>query len=175
MGATVAILQANQILLTKREDFEVWCMPGGQVDPGETLAQAAVREAFEETGLAVELTRLVGVYSRTGSPLVVHTVLFAARPIGGQLNPQVGEVIDIGYFAQDKLPADLLWWHRPQIADVFAGVGGSEAWELRVEPVEAVNSRRELYARRDQSGLSRLDFYRYFFETNGTDSSFREI
>jgi hypothetical protein len=72
-------------------------------------------------------------------------------------------------------PADLMWWHRPQIADVFAGVGGSAASELRVEPVEAVNSRRELYARRDQSGLSRLDFYRYFFETNGTDSSFREI
>ncbi len=49
VGVCVAIIENEQILLTKRKDFEVWCLPGGHVDAGETVAQAAVREAFEET------------------------------------------------------------------------------------------------------------------------------
>jgi ADP-ribose pyrophosphatase YjhB (NUDIX family) len=175
LGATIAILQANRVLLTKREDFEVWCLPGGHVDPGESVAQAAVREAREETGLESELQRLVGVYSRTGSGDDVHGVLFAARPVGGELAPQAGEVIDIGYFAAEDLPADMFWWHRQQIADALAGVGGSVAWELRINPASAVQSRRELYDLRDHSGLTRTEFYRYFFETGGTDQANREV
>ncbi len=63
LGASVAIIQAGQILLIQREDFEVWGLPGGQVEAGESIAQAAMREARAETGLDVELTRLVGIYS----------------------------------------------------------------------------------------------------------------
>ncbi len=62
LGVTVAVIDEDRILLTKREDFEVWCLPGGGVDPGESVAQAAIREAREETGLEVQLTRLVGIY-----------------------------------------------------------------------------------------------------------------
>lgn len=63
-GVAVAIFQDEQILLTQREDFEVWCMPGGQLDSNESIAQAAMREVYEETGLEVRLTRLVGIYSK---------------------------------------------------------------------------------------------------------------
>jgi hypothetical protein len=59
VGATVAILRDGKLLLTRREDFEVWCLPGGCVDEDESLADAARREAEEETGLKVRLTRLV--------------------------------------------------------------------------------------------------------------------
>jgi ADP-ribose pyrophosphatase YjhB (NUDIX family) len=171
LGVNVAIVQSGKILLTKREDFEVWCIPGGQIDPGESLAQAAVREAGEETGLEVELQRLVGVYSRTGSGVDVHLALFVARPVGGRLEPQVGEVLELGYFAPDALPEDMLWWHRQPVADVFDGVGSGVAWSFNVKTQQKVNSRAELYALRDRSGLSRSEFYKYFFEQGGTDEA----
>src|SRR5829696_4121412 len=57
-GVIVAIMNNGKILLTKREDFEVWCLLGGGVEDGESLAKAAIREAKEETGLDVELTGL---------------------------------------------------------------------------------------------------------------------
>ncbi|HXF60662.1 MAG TPA: NUDIX domain-containing protein [Caldilineaceae bacterium] len=77
LGVNVAIFQDNHILLTKREDFEVWCLPGGAVDPHESLAEAAMREALEETGLTVHLTRLVGVYSQPEWLTGNHIALFA--------------------------------------------------------------------------------------------------
>jgi ADP-ribose pyrophosphatase YjhB (NUDIX family) len=64
LGVNVAVIEDGRVLLTQREDFEVWCLPGGQVESGESLAQAAVREVREETGLHIELLRLVGIYSR---------------------------------------------------------------------------------------------------------------
>ena len=39
LGVNIAIIQDGKVLLTKRRDFEVWCLPGGEVDAGETLAQ----------------------------------------------------------------------------------------------------------------------------------------
>ena len=49
----VAILKDGRILLVKREDFEIWSLPGGHVESGESVAQAAIREVREETGLRV--------------------------------------------------------------------------------------------------------------------------
>ena len=61
LAVIVAIIEDGKILLTKREDVEVWCLPGGGVEDGESVAEAGIREAKEETGLDVELTSLVGV------------------------------------------------------------------------------------------------------------------
>src|SRR5919202_1058485 len=96
LAVNIAIMHAGRILLTQREDFEVWCLPGGAVDDGESVADAAVREALEETGLHVELTRLVGIYSRRKGWRSTHLVLFAAHPAGGILHPDPHEVVEVG-------------------------------------------------------------------------------
>ena len=162
LGATVAIMEGGCILLIKREDFEVWGLPGGGVEAGESVAQAALREAREETGLHVSLTRLVGIYSRPdwleGGE---HTVLVAARPIAGVLlQPTDGEALDACYFARHDLPAALVPWHRQRIMDALDGIGGAVAWtQTTIWPFERELTRQELYDRRDHSGLSRYEFY----------------
>jgi ADP-ribose pyrophosphatase YjhB (NUDIX family) len=159
LGVTVAIVDGDQVLLTKREDFEVWCLPGGAVDDGESVATAAIREAREETGLEVELRRLVGIYSRPKWWNSMHLVLFAARPIGGVLRPDPHEVVEAGYFRLDALPAPLLSGHSRQIHDALSGAGGN-AWSYEgVWPFASDMTRQELYALRDRSGLSRSAFY----------------
>ena len=159
LGVTVAIIDGNQVLLTKREDFEIWCLPGGAVDDGESLAAAAIREAREETGLEIELTRLVGIYSRPKGWHSIHLVLFAARIVGGALRPDPHEVIETGYFGLDALPTLLLPGHRQQILDALGGAGGN-IWSHEVEwPFAPDITRQELYALRDRSGLTRQEFY----------------
>lgn len=129
LGASIAVFQDNQLLLVQRADLAVWGLPGGAVDPGESIAQAAVREVREETGLRIELERMVGIYSlpnwHSGGS---HNVLFAGHPLGGDLQPQDGEVLAVQFFALDDLPEPLIWWHRQRIKDAINGVGGSVAW-----------------------------------------------
>jgi ADP-ribose pyrophosphatase YjhB (NUDIX family) len=144
LAVNIAIIHAGRILLTQREDFKVGCLPGGAVDPGESIAQAAVREVREETGLDVELTRLVGIYSRPKAR-GVHLVLFAARPTGGELRFQAGEVIDAGYFDPDALPEPLLAWHHQQIVDALRGAQGL-AWTQKLAwPFDPEMTRQQFY------------------------------
>lgn len=103
----VAVIHENKILLTQREDFETWVLPSGGVENGESLAQAGIRETKEETGLDVELTRLIGVYSRLSNMAPSYIVLFAGRPVGGEIKCQEGETIDVKWFEFDDLPYPL--------------------------------------------------------------------
>ena len=160
VAAIVAILSDGKILLTKREDFEVWCLPGGGVEDGESVAEAAIREAKEETGLDVELTRLVGVYSRVGGMWNdMHAVLFAAKPVGGELKTQLGETVEVAYFSLDDLPNEMLFGHKKRIEDAIRPVTGIAVKQEMNMPVNERPSRKELYDLRDQSGLSRQEFY----------------
>jgi len=160
LAAIIAVIDDGKVLLTKREDFEVWCLPGGGVEDGESLAEAAIREAKEETGVDVELTRLVGVYSRIGGMWNdVHAVLFAARPIGGELKVQPGETVEVAYFPFDGIPNEILFGHQKRIEDAINDVNGTAVrQELNMDD-EGKPTRKELYALRDQSELSRQEFY----------------
>lgn len=124
-------------MLIQREDFKVWVLPGGHVEAGESVAQAAVREVYEETGIEIVLTGLVGIYAMPYWIGDVHNVVFVARPAGGVLRPQPGEADDAGYFRADTLPDRLPWWHRQPIRDALAGIGGSAVWQQNVRcPVD---------------------------------------
>ena len=176
-GVEVAIVHNGQILLTKREDFEVWCLPGGAIDAGETVAQTAVREAREETGIEVRLTRLVGIYSRPhwnyGGD---HDILFAAEPVGGALEPQAGEVLAAGYFSPHKFPDPLVKWHRQRIFDALNGREGLVSRQQNaIWPFDQGMSRQRLYELRDQSGLSRQAFYLKYFDQYEPDGEALEI
>jgi ADP-ribose pyrophosphatase YjhB (NUDIX family) len=156
LAVNIAVIHEGQVLLTKREDFEIWCLPGGQVEEGESLVQAAIRETKEETGLDVELTRLVGVYSRIGGFPDVHAVLYAARPISGEIRLQPGETVDARYFSVDDLPVEIMLGQKQRILDAAHGLSGvSLRQELRLPST----TRWNLYEERDRSGLPRQEFY----------------
>ncbi|MEK7520249.1 MAG: NUDIX domain-containing protein [Patescibacteria group bacterium] len=166
LGVNIAIIQNGKVLLTKREDFEVWCLPGGGVDAGESVAEAVIRETKEETGLDVRLTRMVGVYSRphwleNGD----HTVLFTAEVVGGNLKPEAREVVDIGFFEPHQLPEPLIWWYREQIHDAVGGIVGVTRTQHIPQPFGKGVSMRELYRIRDKTKIPRQQFFLRHFQT----------
>jgi len=104
----IVIKMDNGFVFIKRknEPFKnMWALPGGFVDIGETIPDAAVREAKEETGLDVELIRMIGVYSDPKRDPRGHTVSIAylAKPVGGELKAadDAKEVTVIGPKAED--------------------------------------------------------------------------
>jgi ADP-ribose pyrophosphatase YjhB (NUDIX family) len=85
VAGTVPLVD-GRILLARRAihpSHGKWTFPGGYVDWGETVEDAALRETWEETGLTVELGGLVGVYSYATAPVVI--VVYEARVLGGSL------------------------------------------------------------------------------------------
>jgi ADP-ribose pyrophosphatase YjhB (NUDIX family) len=92
----VVVNDAGEILLIRRTDNDNWALPGGAMDLGESLPDAAIRETLEETGVRVELTGLVGIYTdprhvilytSNGEVRQEFSVVFTARPISGQPTP----------------------------------------------------------------------------------------
>jgi 8-oxo-dGTP pyrophosphatase MutT (NUDIX family) len=74
-SVNVAVINdGGEVLLVRRSDNGNWALPGGAVDLGESLTQAAVRETLEETGIACEVTGLSGIYTDPG-----HVVLYTSN------------------------------------------------------------------------------------------------
>ena len=159
VAVNVAVIHNGKILLTKRDDFHIWCLPSGGVEDGESLAEAAIRETKEETGIDVELTRLIGVYSRLGGMPDVHAVLYEAKPIGGELRLQPGETIEVKYFARYEIPDKLAFAHKRRIMDAFNGKSGMSVKQEINTSGEVIMDRDRLYELRDRSGLTPLQFY----------------
>ncbi|MCB9136705.1 MAG: NUDIX domain-containing protein [Anaerolineales bacterium] len=155
----VAVLHEGQILLTQRDDFETWILPSGGVEEGESVAQAAIRETKEETGLDVELTRLVGVYSRFGVMPDNHAVLFTARVIGGNIQPQPGETIDVRFFPFDAIPEDLSLGHKKRIEDATQGVVGVAVMQKAISESNVRIETKDIIAIRKQAREVRRQFY----------------
>jgi len=117
----------GEVLLAKRTDNGLWCIPGGHVDLGETLEQACLRELFEETGLKARVKRLVGIYSDPANSLHIaqgpewHTVRvsFLCEVTGGTITSSE-ETSEVRYFNVAQLPP-LITDHAKRIQDVLQG------------------------------------------------------
>jgi ADP-ribose pyrophosphatase YjhB (NUDIX family) len=101
----VAVVETGGKVLMVRRALEpglgLWSLPGGYVDRGEMVEAAAAREVLEETGLEVEVTGLVGVFSQAGQPVIL--VSYDSRILGGSTRAGP-EVLDLGFFPLDDLP-----------------------------------------------------------------------
>jgi len=109
------------IVLIKRKNPPYgWAIPGGFVDYGESLEEAAIREAKEETGLDVKLIKQFHTYSDPIRDPRQHTIttVYIAKAKG---TPKAGDdAADLGVFTQDNLPSPLVFDHSQILADYFA-------------------------------------------------------
>lgn len=131
LGCSAVIFDAKRerVLLTQRADNGQWCLPGGAVDPGESVAEACVREVQEETGLQVRVMRLVGVYSDPNRLIVypdgykaqIVALSFEAEIVDGE--PALSnETTAWGYFPENELTGlEMLSNHRERIMDAWRG------------------------------------------------------
>ncbi|MFW2365065.1 MAG: NUDIX domain-containing protein [Desulforhopalus sp.] len=94
----------NKIVLLKRgiePSYGKWVFPGGFMDRGEQVEEAAIRETWEEANLKVEIERLLNVYSYPGQPTVI--VVYLVNIVGGQLEA-MDETLEAATFAPDEIP-----------------------------------------------------------------------
>ena len=121
-SSCVVINEKEEVLLVLREDFRIWALPGGGVEPDETTEQAAVRETLEETGYRVEILQYIGEYWR---PQMSHGKgdlrhVFLAQAIGGTPAQHDDESIDVRWFPANALPKRMFRFSREHIDDALA-------------------------------------------------------
>ena len=117
--------QRGRLLLQQRSDGGQWGLPGGSVEIGESLAEAARREVLEETGLVVVVRRLIGVYSEPALQVVRYptghvwhyvNVCFECSVKSGALTT-CDETLALEYFPVRRLPPNVLSNHRIRVRD----------------------------------------------------------
>jgi len=108
-ACAVVVDDDGRVLLGRRADTGKWSLPAGAIDPGEQPAEAAVREAYEETGVHVAVERLAGVALREityphGDVCQYLTVWFRCRPVGGEAVVNDEESTAVGWYARAEFP-----------------------------------------------------------------------
>jgi len=109
------------VLIRRKNPPHGWAIPGGFVDLGETVEEAAVREMKEETGLDVTLVRQFHTYSDPARDPRGHTVtvIFVGRAPG---TPKGGDdALEARGFTRGEIPRDLVFDHRLVLDDYFTG------------------------------------------------------
>ena len=108
----ILVNDAGAILLIRRTDNGNWALPGGGIDLGESVAQAAVRETLEESGIECVITGIAGIYSdpkhvifytSNGEARQEFSIVLTARLLGGQPTPS-SESSEVRWVPESKLP-----------------------------------------------------------------------
>lgn len=130
----VVLSPDNQnVLLLRREIFVLWDLPGGGIEKNEDPARAAARETREETGIEIQVDRLVGcyvhqsVYGRGDQ----RTYAFCGHAVGGQLKRFGLETTGLRWFPVTELPRGLEALHKQIIADALSD--GTAPFERRID------------------------------------------
>ena len=126
---TIIRTDGDRVVLVRRAiepGYGLWVFPGGYVDRGEQVLEAAVREAREESGLDVRIDGLVNIYSYRGTTPII--IVYAATAIGGELCTDE-ECLEAGLFSQHEIPWDALAFRSTQegLADYFRSLERSPA------------------------------------------------
>ena len=108
--------EQDRVLLVLRNDYDLWNLPGGGLETGESPWQGVIREVKEETGYDVEVTRLAGVYSKPDDDEVVFS--FECKIIGGEMTLNE-EARDIKYFSLNEIPPNTSERQVERIKDLF--------------------------------------------------------
>ncbi|MFX0056423.1 MAG: NUDIX domain-containing protein [Promethearchaeota archaeon] len=117
----VAVVDGEMLLLVKRgrDPYkDSWALPGGFVEYGETVEEAAAREVLEETGIRVTLEAILGVYSDPRRDPRGHTIttVFIARPVAGE--PVAGDdAAEASWVSLESLEANMLAFDHSKIAE----------------------------------------------------------
>jgi ADP-ribose pyrophosphatase YjhB (NUDIX family) len=125
VGDAAVIDEQGQILLVRRADNGKWAMPGGALEVGETPAEGVAREAWEETGVLCRATSLIGVFDSRlcGTPSRHHLYqfVFLCEPLSRKADKpsHAVETLEVGWFAESNLPADLDPGHKTRIPHAF--------------------------------------------------------
>ena len=128
-SATIFDNSHQKVLLTRRQDNGLWCLPGGHMEAGESVEECCVREVFEETGLQVRVKRLTGVYSNPDQLVIypdgsqAHFVVlnFEVEVVGGDLGLS-NETSEAGYFSLAEIESMPMHdRHADRIADSLTG------------------------------------------------------
>ncbi|ALS28672.1 NUDIX domain-containing protein [Paenibacillus cisolokensis] len=104
-AAAIVLNEENKILLL-RGPRRGWEMPGGQVEEGESLCSAVIRETKEETGIDIEIIRFCGIFQNVRDSIC--NTLFLGRPVGGQFRTS-DESLEIGYFTIEEALNMVTW------------------------------------------------------------------
>jgi 8-oxo-dGTP pyrophosphatase MutT (NUDIX family) len=114
--AGVIILDSKKrVLLQHRTDNNTWCIPGGIIEPGETVEKAAKREIYEETGLTIDNMQLFNIYSGkeqyhiypNGDEVYFINILLITRSFDGIIHADQNESKEVKFFNIDKLPKEI--------------------------------------------------------------------
>lgn len=125
----VAVDEQGRVMLVRHTYVTGWWLPGGGVDRGETIGDAAARELFEETGLkATRPGRLLSVHSNERYFRGDHVLVYRFDAFEtGELTHR-GEIAEIGWFHPSGLPADAHRSTRARLAEIFAGAPVDPLW-----------------------------------------------
>ncbi len=126
--------ERGQVLLCHRRDRDLWNLPGGGVKSRELPIEAVVREVREETGLDVQVERLIGVYGKLDRDELVFA--FTCRVVGGTLS-ETDESDACSYFSIEAIPVNTAPKHVERIID-------AQGESLPVFRVQAALSAKEL-------------------------------
>jgi ADP-ribose pyrophosphatase YjhB (NUDIX family) len=127
-GRTVVRDDAGRVLLVRRSDNGRWAVPAGAMELGESIAECAIREMYEETGLTAEATTPYAIYTGpnyTLTNMYGHTyqlfiVAFRVDRWSGELLRVTDETTDARFFGADELPPDLSPVVHETLADLAA-------------------------------------------------------
>ena len=134
-ASVVMFDERGRVLLVRQAEGALWTTPGGMIEPHELPADAAVRETWEETGMFVELTHVIGVFGGpvcgvtygNGDALSWVATLFGAKPLTGTPRPDGEETLEVRYFERREVAALACRPHVRMFLDA-AFEGGQRAY-----------------------------------------------